>query len=652
MIHRVGQRRHPWPAAAALTGLWLILLAVFVPAPNSALARRVEAAAVQQINGFGRAPVSGIVCVPVAPPLATSHRFQQNHATATWRTWTGETVEAVYRHSRPRVDLQQSPYGDARWNPITDDIDWAPFAAPGLGYYTGTLHQVDTAGELTTALANCADTDIIEFIGPVSTNTTFTCRARGDVGWVLFRTDDTAWLTSTASDRVALADASHMHALTCTGTASFFRPAQGARGYDLRGIDFTKTQSTAAGNNPAGGFIQWIASTQNQTSHQGTYLNVDKCLFRNPHTSGAESFSRRGIFLSGENAIITRSLFLRFCEGGADSQAIAFTNGVGKYKVADNGCEACSEIIYPGGAVQAMGAAATMADVLIQGNYLFRSSDMYLASVLGTQKNMGEMKHGRRWTWDSLLCDGFAGTGQQFDWNFGSKPQNASEQAWVRVEDVLLRYVKCLNSAGAIQILNAAADGGWHSGIDGTRRVQVKHLLQDQNTFNNSSNKIQIGAGCLTGVRELNDVTIENVTTQSKTSAWIAFGMPAANAPQTMRRLTLLNSINAGSLSFGPIIGNGAVGSNSTALNTVAPSTPDWTCKVMIEFNRAWDATLANSPNLCVNAGSLAAIDFVNAAGGDYTLAGASPYKATGTDGNDPGAYIAGLNSRLSGITS
>lgn len=653
MIHKVGKhKRLPDPVAIVTVGyLLLVFVLTGILSPYSKPLKRLESAVASQIWAYGRPDITTVVCSPIPLPLTVTNT---RNVTVMWKTWSGVEVTRPYRHSEPRYDLARSPYGDMRWNPITDDLDWRPFVPPGLGYYYGTVHAVDTNGELTTALGAVVDHDIIEIPAGVtlSSSTVFTLQNRSDSGWVLIRTDQTSWLTSTANDRAATGDISNMPTLHCTSSASFFQPAQSARGYDFRGIHFTKDQDAT---DVAGGFIFWNASPQTQVSHQPTYLYIDKCLFINPNSAGAQSTCRRGLALTGEFALVERSQFLRFAAAGQDSQGIAFNHGVGKWMVNDCTVEAASENIMCGGSPQSMGAAATCADAYIRYCYFPKTAaDLDVSPFGSTQKNFMELKHGTRWVWDMIECDHFIGTGQSADINMGSKPQNSGEQAFVVVVDVLIRYIRFNDSAAPLSFHNTTAAGGFYSGLDGTRKIEIAHCLWQNNTFSSLVNRIQVGAGASTGVRELNDIVLRNINTTAEGNAWLFFGPSAAVAAETMRRFTFINSINNKPLitTFGPLSGNGAVGSNDQALNIIASSPPDWNVAYLVSYNRTWGSVLGASPHFCSNAGSLAGIGFVDEANNDYTLDPSSPYKNQGTDGNDPGPYMAGLTGRLSGVTS
>jgi PKD domain len=357
-----------------------------------------------------------------------------------------------------------------------------------------------------------------------------------------------------------------------------------------------------------------------------------------------------------------------------DSQAISGgtdTFAAGPFKIVNNYLSAAGENILLGGG----SATNTPCDIEIRNNYMYKpiSWNPLDPTYIGTPyivKNLFELKNACRTlvegnvlanTWGGFSQDGSA-------FLIGPKNQEGANDANVCplcfVSDVIMRYNYITTAAAAFEIFNVQTPaGGWASG---GHNYSIHDLLFDNLEYATcylcTSNLGQMASGYLNTNPPpvgdvMRDVLISHLTlitvpawplagSKQEAAMLLLDGPPNGNLSGTpqMSNITFENSLfGGGNAGFYPTGG----GSNNCSVGQASLASMISAC---------WAGDSLFSGNLVVGytgsgvwpAGNLFStswsnVDFVNynnGVGGNYQLAGGSPFKGQALDGTDPGADI------------
>jgi len=358
-----------------------------------------------------------------------------------------------------------------------------------------------------------------------------------------------------------------------------------------------------------------------------------------------------------------------------DSQAISGgtdTFASGPFKIVNNYLSAAGENILLGGG----SATNTPCDIEIRNNYMYKpiSWNPLDPTYIGTPyivKNLFELKNACRTLVEgNILANtwgGFSQDGSAF--LIGPKNQeganNASLCPLCFVSDVIMRYNYITTAAAAFEIFNVQTvpAGGW---AFGGHNYSIHDLVFDNleyaTCYQCTSNLSEMASGYLSTnpppVEDvMHDVLINHLTfitvptwslavSKQEAAMMLLNGPPNVNPSGTpqMSNITFENSLfgggNAGFYPTGGEANNCSVGQSSLASMISACWAGDslFSGNLVVGYTgtSAWPAGNLFST-------SWSNVDFVNyndGNGGDYQLAGDSPFKGQALDGTDPGADI------------
>ena len=446
MVHEVTERSKHRRILARLPLLASLLLLAAMPFPPNSSARTVlERAATEQVNRHGFIPLGGAW----QPGIEPTTRTQQN-LRPTVRTWLGEEVLDVRLPTRPAFTLPQSRYGDAVWNPVTDEIHYDPFPSPTPFYFTGTLHLV-TGGNgsaFTAACAAAADTDIVEIRTPqVSTSlSTHVCAARGTPGYVLVRDQATYSGLPAWNADVRVDPATHLATANVWSSAPSHQGAALAFDDDAEGYVFWG--------------IRWQNGTQSPLENVGLVATgplttnsaeTGRQVFQHCSTDGmwtldsaTRRYGRRGFSVVSTGCKILDSDCRGHVSASTDSNCINGSSGIGEYLQDNCGLESASETIIWGGSLSVRGAAVTVnQNIRTTRCFAWRRNDWNTSAAgmaYSSQKNNWETKNAQKWLIDRCVNRNYQPIGQQYIMVFKAVAQGASDAPHVASRDITVRY--------------------------------------------------------------------------------------------------------------------------------------------------------------------------------------------------------------------
>jgi hypothetical protein len=350
----------------------------------------------------------------------------------------------------------------------------------------------------------------------------------------------------------------------------------------------------------------------------------DRCFVHGDATIGG----RRGFALNGIRVAVVESYVSDFKEDGADTQAVWAYNTPGPLKVVNNYLEAAGENLMIGGAeprIQGM----LPSDLEIRDNHFYKPTSWFGSKW--TVKNLIEFKLGVRvLVHHNIFENNWAGA--QVGFAVQLTPRNEGGTApWAATKDISFTSNRFINAGSGFNI--SGADTNFSS--QRTERVLIRNNVIDANAFGNASGRVfQIINGPV-------DLTIENNTTFG-VQDWIY----AENITAKALRFTLQNNI-ATHGSYG-IMGT----STGIGTRTLDGHFTDWIMvKNALSGAQAAGLSANDYPPGNLFPTDIAAVRFVDYAGGNLRLAANSPFKGAGTDGKDLGADIDSLPVRGSVVS-
>lgn len=419
--------------------------------------------------------------------------------------FTITTITTNGNYPPPRFTMMDG----AVFDPNTGRITWDMFGHAGLldpdgdpnsasfAYgASGTLNpgvattrSCTTAAQLTTALANCVNGDIIEIAADFTTTVSFTLRARGDSGWVLIRSANEP--TIPEGQRVSPADFATTKVLTNNQAGYLFQVHQSSAvaGYHFRGLRITNGHSDPfqqQNGTSVAGYLN-AATTSTNIAHMSQRLKIERCYWDNPWTSHGDKYVGRAIYLGSRYVLVRDNYMPGFCyPNHGDSQWLAGDNGLGDYQIYNNYGEGASENVILGGGATTFGQQTYHKNVHIKGNHLpkrleWANSKGYTAGgsndVQGQTKNFVETKHGSQWVIEENFCENHGGGDQGVAFGIKISPQSIAEHGWASTHDITIRNNFVTYGMGGVEIStgdgNGKPGGGIPTGPNATRRVEV-----------------------------------------------------------------------------------------------------------------------------------------------------------------------------------
>ncbi|HKY26324.1 MAG TPA: hypothetical protein VJM12_00105 [Pyrinomonadaceae bacterium] len=391
-----------------------------------------------------------------------------------------------------------------------------------------------------------------------------------------------------------------------------------AHHYKFVGIEF----STANANIKVYDLIR-LGDWQSQTTLDQVprHLVIDRSYIHGFKTQEVQ----RGISLNSGDTDITNSYISDVHGRGYDTQAICGWNGPGPFKIINNYLEGAGENVMFGGA-EATVPNLVPTDITVRNNYFFKPLSWYdkhpsYAGIRWTVKNLFELKNARKVIVDGNIFEG-NWTDAQAGRAIAFTPRPSDSGRWAVVEDVVFQN-NIVREVGSGVILLGADEP---PAPTETRLRRVKVL---NNVFEINGPKFGSNGAFATVINKTEDVTIEH-NTVIQTGHIVVTDY----APNT--RFIYRNNI-ARHNEYG-IFGSG-VGIGNAALTRYFPASTVTGNVIVKEVNAPSNAeSLYPTGNFFPQ--SMQAVGFVDYERGDYRLRPGSRFRATATDGTDPGANI------------
>ncbi len=481
---------------------------------------------------------------------------------------------------------------------------------------TGKTIAVPAGGSFQQALDQAQPGDVITLQAGATYTGNFILRAKTGTGWITIKSSSTA--IPSPGTRVTPANAGAMPKIVSPNVSPAIQTALGAHHYRLIGLEIAASGSLTTNY----GLVQ--LGTSSQTAAQvPTNIILDR-LYVHGHSN---LHLKRCVELNSASSAVIDS-YLSECHGkGQDTQAILGWNGPGPFKIENNYLEGAGENVMFGGADPSI-SGLVPSDIEIRRNHFFKPPSW---KGVWTVKNLFELKSAQR-----VLIEGNVMENNWVDGQVGfaillKSVNPGGKCTWCITQDITFRYNRIRNSANGVNII--ATPQGTVAGP--VRRVQFRHNIIE----NIDVGPIYYGTGRLFQLlEEITDLSIEHNTTFSNGGdQLISFG----SMPVLVRLAFRDNVANRGR--YG--IKGGGVGEGTPSLNTYAP-TYDVRGNVII------GAAASSYPTSNYFPSTVTATGFVGYSTGNYRLTSSSAYSGMATDGSDPGADIAGVESATANVTS
>ncbi|MDQ3015272.1 MAG: T9SS type A sorting domain-containing protein [Bacteroidota bacterium] len=475
-----------------------------------------------------------------------------------------------------------------------------PFTLPD----NGQLFEVNTSAAFQSALNTAELGDIIELQAGTTYTGPFTLpeKTSGE-GWIYIITSAYKNLPAPCQ-RVSPDDTDHMpKIIVASGSGGTINTASRAHHYRFVGIEFAPKAGHFVYN------IIYIGNNETTADALPHDLVFDRCYIHGDPGAG----SRRGVLMNGASITIIDSYISDCKEDGADSQAIAAYSTTGPLKIVNNHLEGAGENVIFGGADPSI-PDAVPSDIEIRNNLFWKPLSWMDESW--DIKNLLEFKNAQR-----VLVEGnhFENCWPNAQSGFALllTPRNQNNTApWSVVQDITIRFNTFDNIAQGINM----------SGYDAPNISQRTSRILIQNNVLNVNNLGSGGDGRLFQVLNGPTDVIFDHNTGFCTNAY----MVSDGSPKTDFFVFQNNIVTHANYGF---IGSGT-GTANTTLSMYF--NPNW----VVTHNADIGGSANGYPAGNFFPANIAAVKFVDYAGGDYRLQASSPFKDAGTDNKDLGADI------------
>ena len=531
--------------------------------------------------------------------------------------------------------LPPAPLPPAPQSPTSPELPRS-YIDTSMPSQAGLLINVSAGGDLQGALnsANCGDTIQLAEGGAFSGN--FVLPVKSCDGWVVIRTFAPDSSLPPAGVRITPTYSHVLSKIVSPNSAPAISAQPGASHYRFLALEITTIFFTLESEQY--GLVDLgedLTTGQSATSlselpHD---ITIDRCYIHGTPKGNV----KRGIALNGASLAVIDSYISDIHVVGQDTQAIAGWNGPGPFKIVDNELEAAGENIMFGGALPAL-VNNIPADIEIRGNHFFKPLTWMVGSpsYAGTHwavKNLLELKNAERVLITGNILENNWLDGQTgFGFLVGPRTELGTAP-WVYVQDITFTYNILRHTASGIKI--AGIDDG-----DPQQWVRGRRILIENNLFSDINGKVWGGGdGKLFEVLYGADaVTIDHNTGFQSNQILYADGAPSTHfvyrnniTPHNMYGVK-----GSGSASGTPSLNSyfpGFVFQNNVLENMAPSGVPPSSYPPGTAFPPDW-----------------ATVQFMDFANGNYALAPSSPYKNAGTDGEDLGADIVGINAATASV--
>ena len=401
-------------------------------------------------------------------------------------------------------------------------------------------------------------------------------------------------------------------------TDPILRTLTSAHNYTFQGIEFAQASGMTIFD-----VVRLGDNRLNQTTLLSvpTDITIDRCYIHGTNTDN----SQRGIALNSKNTTVRDSYISNIHWVGADSQGICGWNGTNTVVISNNYIEAAAENILIGGADSAT-EALMPAIITIERNFLFKPlswkvGDPSYAGIHWSIKNLLEIKMGQSITVNGNVLQNSWGDAQiGYGVLFTVRNQEGTNP-WAVVANVSFTNNTMSGTEQGFQLL----------GLDNLNSSQQSHDL----TISNNLIQTVSNRG-FTSTTTYNNVTIAH-NTHFQGGNIMSLAGPTSTGFVCRDNITIRDPAGFGL--FGDSVGEGTV-----ALSTYMPGY-NFLKNVYVAANSAIYPTNNFYP------ATVALVQFVDFAGGNYRLQSTSPYHNAATDGTDIGVNYDLLLAAQNGVT-
>lgn len=495
----------------------------------------------------------------------------------------------------------------------------------------GTLWTPSTAVAFQNALDNASLGDVIQLNAGTVYAGPFTLPVKSGTGWIYIISSALASLPP-AGTRVGPSNVSNMPTLRMTNAGiSIFETAGAVHHYRFVGIhgDVSSSISTTFGR---AAMVFGIDATT--TGNQPHHITFDRCYFHGRDGSGPSDGLGmvRFLTLGGAHMAIIDSYVSEVHASGNDAQAVLVYNGSGPYKFHNCHLESSGENVMIGGA-NSQSAALLPSDITFTRNYFFKPLS-WVGLGWGV-KNLLELKVGVR-----VLIEGnvFRNSWAQAQAGWACVFWSATEDSaapWTQTAHVTMRKNRITNVASLWQLTNGSSSGTW---------IPMNHVCIHDNVADHLNDVGGQSAALGGSVKQFQIKAVDYLSIQHNTTA--VGGSSGVHSQENWVGGVsdqFVNKNNIYGISTYGVLGD-ADGLGSACYTTFTTSNRD------IHRTLYTGDPSGSYPADCYYPANHAAIGFVNEAGGDFHLSGASAFKNTATDGTDPGADIDAVNAAIAGV--
>ncbi len=482
---------------------------------------------------------------------------------------------------------------------------------------SGRTIPVGAGGDFQAALNAAQAGDVITLAAGATFSGPFTLPAKPGEGWIVVRPGAPDGSLPPPGTRVDPSYATVMPKLV-SASGSVITAAPGAHHYRFLGIEIRPREGTFLYN------LVLLGSAETSEDRLPHHIVFDRCYLHGDSKKG----TRRGIAMNSRHTAVIDSYLSDFKEVGADTQAILGWNGSGPFKIVNNYLEAAGENVMFGGGADPAIPDLVPSDIEIRRNHVskplsWKVGDPSFQGMPWAVKNLFELKNARRVLIEGNLFEhNWVHAQAGFAIIFTVRNERGSAP-WSVVEDVTFANNIVRHTASGINILGR--DDNYPS-------QQTKRILIRNNLFTDVGGPRWGGGGRLFQLlRGSAQVVIDHNTAFQTDNIVLADGEPHVGFV-FRNNITPHNSVG--------VFGSGQR-SGLPTLNFYFPGF------VFVKNAIVGSHLGAEYPPNNFNPASLAAVGFVDAAGGDYRLANSSPLKNAGTDGKDVGVDFAALAAAM-----
>jgi hypothetical protein len=480
----------------------------------------------------------------------------------------------------------------------------------------GSTIPVPAGGDLQAAIDNAQPGDTIKLEAGATFTGQFTLPAKSGTGWIVIRTAAPDSSLPAKGRRITPAYASVLPKIVSPDSTPAFQTDPGAHHYRLVGLEITVDSSVALNY----GLVSFGDSSSTMLSEVPSNLILDRVYI---HGVAANDL-RRAVNLNSASSAVIDSYISEVHTAGADSQAIAGWNGPGPFKIIDNYLEAAGENVMFGGADPAI-TNLVPSDIEIRGNHLFKPVSWQMSATWSV-KNLFELKNAQRVLIDgNIFENNWQASQNGYSILFTVRNQDGTAP-WSVVQDVTFTHNIVRHVAAGVNILGTD---------DLFPSQQTKRILIQNNLFDDVNDVTWGGTGTVYQLLDgADDITINHNTAFQTGEIIRASGLPNAG-------FTYINNLTPHNL-YG-VGGDNYYGDPMGALATYFPG-------AVFRRNVLQGGDPANYPPDNFFPATMADVQFVDQAAGNYRLMPTSPYHNAGTDGRDVGVDMDALETATGAV--